>query len=88
MEKDIDYFIQKCEKLQNNDYIKDDDAFESFLILRLLKELKERREKDCNCELISARNEVIKSGFICIHCGKTYAEYTGGKIDIRHQKDI
>ena len=32
---------------------------------------------ECEHELISIKNEVIDSGFMCVYCGKLFKEYTG-----------
>jgi hypothetical protein len=81
----LDYFIKKyTDLLQNPLSLLNEEAEEEIEILRdLLIQFKKVREKDCNCELIPAKNEVIDSGFVCVHCGKIYGEYKGPKINLR-----
>lgn len=79
----INYFIEKIKGSTNELLFDEKEKQDKINLINLLTELKMRREKDCNCELISAKNDVIKSGFICIHCGKLYTEYTGPKISLR-----
>lgn len=82
----LDYFIKKyTDLLENPLSLLNEEAEEETTILRdLLIQFKQRREKDCDCEIISAKNEVIKSGFVCIHCGKVFKEYEGPKINQRN----
>ena len=79
---DLEFFMIKYQALLDDPRsLMDEDAkFEIHMLLNLLHQLKERQEKDCNCELIPAKNEAIDSGFVCVHCGKIYAEYKGSKI--------
>ena len=46
-----------------------------------LRELLDRRNKDCNHTLIPMKNEVIDGGFMCTKCGKVFEEY-GGAFDV------
>ncbi len=42
-----------------------------------LEELKTYRSANCEHEIIPIKNEVIDSGYMCVHCGKLYKEYIG-----------
>ena len=78
---DIDKVICRMEKLSDPNILVDPEyTSECKQVFTWLKELKERRDTDCTCEIISIKNEKIDSGFMCIHCGRFFAEYQGEQI--------
>ena len=77
----INDVIRRFEKLSEDNILMDPEyTRECSQILLWLNELRERREKDCYCELIPIKNEKIDGGFMCIHCGKVFGEYCGEQI--------
>lgn len=78
---DIDRVVRRMEMMSEMNILVDPEYTKECLqIFAWLTELKERRLKDCECELISIKNEKIDSGFMCIHCGRIFAEYQGERI--------
>jgi hypothetical protein len=86
MEEPVDVFnishmIDRFDALSKDRVFVDPEANKEYAQLSSwLKELKQRRLKDCECELISIKNEKIDSGFMCIHCGRIFGEYQEEKI--------
>lgn len=78
---DINRVISEYDMLSRDKIFIDPDANKEYdQLSKWLKELKERRLKDCECELIPIKNEKIDSGFMCVHCGRVFGEYRGEKI--------
>ncbi len=61
----ITFYSEMCA----SPFVEEEFTEQHMMTIDALNELIERREKDCEHEIISIDNEVISSGYMCIHCG-------------------
>ncbi len=61
----ITFYSEMCA----SPFVEEEFTEQHMMTIDALNELIERREKDCDHEIIPMKNEVIDSGYMCIHCG-------------------
>lgn len=74
---DLQSVALKYSESANNILIEATASEEFLQIANWLTELQERREKDCEHEIFSIKNEKIDSGFMCRKCNKFFREFFG-----------
>lgn len=63
------HLINFYDELSSSELIQREYAAKYLLTEECLRELLDRRKKDCDHEIISIKNEIIDNSYMCIHCG-------------------